>query len=81
MAPSIITLDTTPDFDFTPSALPPAPAATPKQRTLLLAPPSLSSAPNKLSAALASHDRAAPDQQLIARRSARLVWLPNSAGG
>ncbi|KAH9233914.1 hypothetical protein K456DRAFT_318639 [Colletotrichum gloeosporioides 23] len=84
MAPSIITLDTTPDFDFTPSALPPsaaAPAATPKQqqRTLLLAPPSLSSAPNKLSAALASHDRAATDLQMLDRLSARLVALPESA--
>ncbi|KAF4880486.1 Fe-S cluster assembly protein DRE2 [Colletotrichum siamense] len=84
MAPSIITLDTTPDFDFTPSALPPsaaAPAATPKQqqRTLLLAPPSLSSAPNKLSAALASHDRAATDLQMLDRLSARLVSLPESA--
>ncbi|KAF4923779.1 Fe-S cluster assembly protein DRE2 [Colletotrichum viniferum] len=84
MAPSIITLDTTPDFDFTPSALPPsaaAPAATPKQqqRTLLLAPPSLSSAPNKLSAALAPHDRAATDLQMLDRLSARLVALPESA--
>ncbi|KAH0431110.1 hypothetical protein CcaCcLH18_07288 [Colletotrichum camelliae] len=85
MAPSIITLDTTPDFDFTPSALPPAaaPAGPPKQqqqqRTLLLAPPSLSSAPNKLSAALASHDRAATDLQMLDRLSARLVSLPESA--
>ncbi|KAF3809041.1 Fe-S cluster assembly protein DRE2 [Colletotrichum gloeosporioides] len=79
MAPSIITLDTTPDFDFTPSALPPAPAAAPKQRTLLLAPPSLSSAPNKLSAALASHDRAATDLQMLDRLSARLVSLSESA--
>ncbi|KAF9880931.1 hypothetical protein CkaCkLH20_01973 [Colletotrichum karsti] len=83
MAPSVVTLDTTPDFDFTPSM-----GATkqqqqqqqqPQTRTLLLAPPSLSSAPNKLSAALASHDRAATDLQMLDRLSARLVSLPQSA--
>ncbi|KAK1700579.1 cytokine-induced anti-apoptosis inhibitor 1, Fe-S biogenesis-domain-containing protein [Colletotrichum godetiae] len=83
MAPSFVTLDTTPDFDFTPSTTTTtttsAPAMQPSTRTLLLAPPSIASHPHKLQSLLATHDRATTDLQMLDRLSARLVALPAAA--
>ncbi|OHE97967.1 anamorsin family protein [Colletotrichum orchidophilum] len=78
MAPSFVTLDTTPDFDFTPSTTTTT-TMQPASRTLLLAPPSIASHPHKLQTLLASHDRATTDLQMLDRLSARLVALPPSA--
>ncbi|KAK2061804.1 DUF689-domain-containing protein [Colletotrichum caudatum] len=78
MAPAVVTLDTTPDFDFAPSSNAAAPAA-PAKRTLLLAPPSIASHPHKLQALLASHDRATTDLQMLDRLSAGHISLPASA--
>lgn len=47
-------------------------------RTLLLAPPSISSHEEKLRNVLASHDRAVTDLQMLDRLSAGLVTLPDS---
>lgn len=74
MAPSVVTIDTTPDFDFNPSM-----PATATRRTLLLAPPSIASHPSKLQNLLASYDRSTTDLQMLDRLSARLVSLPQSA--
>jgi len=71
MAPSI---DFSDDFD-------PSPPKTPSSfnaRTLLLAPPSISSHEEKLRNVLASHDRAVTDLQMLDRLSAGLVTLPDS---
>ncbi|EXF74523.1 anamorsin family protein [Colletotrichum fioriniae PJ7] len=82
MAPSFVTLDTTPDFDFTPATTTTTttPAPTMQQssstRTLLLAPPSIASHPHKLQSLLATHDRTTTDLQMLDRLSARLVALP-----
>ncbi|GJC98527.1 Fe-S cluster assembly protein DRE2 [Colletotrichum higginsianum IMI 349063] len=78
MAPSVVTLDTTSDFDFTPSSVTTA-TTTPAKRTLLLAPPSIASHPHKLQTLLASHDRATTDLQMLDRLSAGHVSLPQSA--
>ncbi|KAK1966313.1 anamorsin family protein [Colletotrichum eremochloae] len=78
MAPAVVTLDTTPDFDFTPSSTAAAPLA-PVKRTLLLAPPSIASHPHKLQTLLASHDRATTDLQMLDRLSAGHISLPPSA--
>lgn len=67
MAPSIA-LDNTPDFPFgqyTPG------------KTLLLSPPSLSSQPDKLNAALLSCGRNATDLQMLDRLALGLVSLPD----
>lgn len=72
MAPAVI-IDTTPDFDMPPSISTP----TVKQnRTLLLAPPSLSSRPDALNDVLAAHDRSATDIQMLDRLALGLVSLP-----
>ncbi|KAK1468757.1 anamorsin family protein [Colletotrichum melonis] len=82
MAPSFVTLDTTPDFDFTPATTTTttttttAPTMQSSTRTLLLAPPSIASHPHKLQSLLATHDRATTDLQMLDRLSARLVALP-----
>ncbi|KXH41751.1 anamorsin family protein [Colletotrichum simmondsii] len=82
MAPSFVTLDTTPDFDFTPATTTTTTAPTMQQqpssstRTLLLAPPSIASHPHKLQSLLATHDRTTTDLQMLDRLSARLVTLP-----
>ncbi|KAK1445305.1 anamorsin family protein [Colletotrichum cuscutae] len=80
MAPSFVTLDTTPDFDFTPATATTtattAPTTQSPTRTLLLAPPSVASHPRKLQSLLATHDRAATDLQMLDRLAARLVALP-----
>jgi len=67
MAPSI-TLDTTPDMDMT----------TNTTRTLLLAPPSISSHPSALDAIFQAHDRSATDIQMLDRLALGLVSLPAS---
>ncbi|KAJ0330810.1 hypothetical protein COL5a_003114 [Colletotrichum fioriniae] len=80
MAPSFVTLDTTPDFDFTPATTTttttPTPTMQSSTRTLLLAPPSIASHPHKLQSLLATHDRTTTDLQMLDRLSARLVALP-----
>ncbi|KAH8786177.1 Fe-S cluster assembly protein dre2 [Hyaloscypha finlandica] len=76
MAPSVI-IDN--DSDFTPmhasTKAPPSPS---RPRTLLLAPPSISSHEENLRNVLASHDRSATDLQMLDRLSAGLVTLPDS---
>ncbi|MCJ1311713.1 electron carrier [Agyrium rufum] len=74
MAPAVM-LDTTSDFDFSPS-LPPK--NTSGIRTLLLSPPSLSSHPEKLNNVLEAHDRHATDLQMLDRLALSLVTLPHS---
>lgn len=71
MAPAF-TIDTTSDFDM-PTSLP---AKTTTQRTLLLAPPSLSAHPEALTNVLAAHDRNATDIQMLDRLALGLVALP-----
>lgn len=67
MAPAV-TIDNTPDFDFTPSK--------PSQRTLLLAPPSVSSHPTILTSVAEAYDRNATDIQMLDRLALGLVSLP-----
>ncbi|GAB7341997.1 hypothetical protein MBLNU457_g0291t1 [Dothideomycetes sp. NU457] len=67
MAPSL-SLDTTSDMDLTPN----------QTRTLLLAPPSISSHPSALDAIFQSHDRSATDIQMLDRLALGLVSLPAS---
>lgn len=74
MAPSVI-IDN--DSDFSPMvASTKAPSYSP--RTLLLAPPSISSHEENLRSVLATHDRAATDLQMLDRLSAGFVTLPDS---
>ncbi|TVY24346.1 Fe-S cluster assembly protein [Lachnellula hyalina] len=75
MAPSV-TIDN--DSDFTPIASFPTKASSYNARTLLLAPPSISSHEESLRNVLASHDRAVTDLQMLDRLSAGLVTLPDS---
>jgi anamorsin len=75
MAPSVV-IDN--DSDFTP-ILPKASFFHPRTRTLLLAPPSISSHEENLRNVLALHDRAITDLQMLDRLSAGLVTLPDSA--
>lgn len=70
MAPSV-TLDTSPDFDFSGTA-----ATASRDRTLLLAPPSLSAHPEALNGVLEAHDRNATDIQMLDRLALGLVSLP-----
>ncbi|KAB8606230.1 hypothetical protein FH972_025860 [Carpinus fangiana] len=69
MAPSV-SLDLTPDFEFAATKMSP--------RTLLLAPPSLASHPERLSEIAATHDRASTDIQMLDRLAMGLVSLPES---
>lgn len=71
MAPAIVTLDNTPDFDM-------APPPKPTTRTLLLAPPTLASDETLLKKALGPHDRTTSDLHMLDRLSAGLVSLPPS---
>jgi hypothetical protein len=78
MAPSF-TIDTTSDFEMpstTTTTIQPTQQQT--QRTLLLAPPSLSAHPEALNALLAAHDRNATDIQMLDRLELGLVSLPAS---
>jgi len=67
MAPSV-TLDTTSDMDMTTSTT----------RTLLLAPPSISSHPAALDSIFLAHDRSQTDIQMLDRLALGLVSLPQS---
>jgi len=72
MAPSVI-IDNDSDFSPILTKSPPFLA-----RTLLLAPPSISSHEENLRNVLASHDRAVTDLQMLDRLSAGLVTLPGA---
>lgn len=77
MAPSV-TIDNTPDFDFS-APTTASNTTTTKQhttRTLLLAPPSLAAHPEALTTVLAAHDRNATDIQMLDRLALGLVSLP-----
>jgi hypothetical protein len=67
-------IDNTSDFPTIASTKTPSS----QTRTLLLAPPSISSHEENLRNVLASHDRAATDLQMLDRLSAGLVTLPHS---
>lgn len=71
MAPAV-TIDNTPDFDFTT----PAKSSAAQQRTLLLAPPSVSSHPEALTRVAEAYDRNATDIQMLDRLAMGLVALP-----
>lgn len=71
MAPSIVTIDTSDDFDM---ASPSKPVDAP--RTLLLAPPSIAAHEEKLHALFTTFDRASTDLQMLDRLSAGIVTLP-----
>ena len=71
MSPSAILADTTADFQ---KVQPESTGA----RTLLLAPPSLSSHPEALDAVFEAHDRSSTDIQMLDRLSLGLVTLPGS---
>ncbi|KAK3671856.1 electron carrier [Recurvomyces mirabilis] len=75
MAPAVM-IDNTPDFE-----MPSAPAPTKSvsgQRTLLLAPPSVSSHPQALTNVAAAYDRSATDIQMLDRLAMGLVALPTA---
>ncbi|KAF8865011.1 Fe-S cluster assembly protein dre2 [Acephala macrosclerotiorum] len=74
MAPSFM-IDN--DSDFNP-VVSTTKASSFNKRTLLLAPPSISSHEENLRNALASHDRSVTDLQMLDRLSAGLVTLPDS---
>ncbi|KFY73996.1 hypothetical protein V499_05944 [Pseudogymnoascus sp. VKM F-103] len=76
MAPSFVTIDNTPDFDFTPQPQPTKKAVDSTTRTLLIAPPSIASHEEKLHGVLAIHDRSVTDLQMLDRISAGLARLP-----
>lgn len=67
-------IDTSDDFSFAA----PVAATEKRQRTLLLAPPSLASHPTALTNVLSQHDRSTTDLQMIDRLSAGLVNLPSA---
>jgi hypothetical protein len=71
MAPSIVTIDTSDDFDM---AAPARPVDAP--RTLLLAPPSIAAHEEKLHALFTTFDRQSTDLQMLDRLSAGIVSLP-----
>jgi len=74
MTPAVI-LENDSDFNPTPSSSKPSLF---NDRTLLLAPPSISSHEERLRNVLSSHDRAVTDLQMLDRLSAGLVSLPDS---
>lgn len=76
MAPSFVTIDNTPDFDFMPQPQPTKKAVDYSTRTLLIAPPSIASHEEKLHGILAVHDRSVTDLQMLDRISAGLARLP-----
>ncbi|BCS28153.1 electron carrier [Aspergillus puulaauensis] len=75
MAPSIVSIDTTPDFDMTPA---PSKSVNAGNRTLLLAPPSIATQEDKLRALFTTYDRNTTDLQMLDRVSAGFVSLPSS---
>ncbi|KAL3471179.1 Fe-S cluster assembly protein dre2 [Aspergillus californicus] len=74
MAPSFVSIDTTPDFDMTPTPSKPVDA----KRTLLLAPPSIATQEDKLRGLFTTYDRNTTDLQMLDRVSAGLVSLPQN---
>jgi len=74
MAPAVI-LDNSSDFNPTSSSSKPFSVTA---RTLLLAPPSISSHEERLRNVLSSHDRTVTDLQMLDRLAAGLVTLPDS---
>ncbi|KAL4912881.1 Fe-S cluster assembly protein dre2 [Aspergillus aurantiobrunneus] len=76
MAPSIVSIDTTPDSDMAPA---PSKPAEPSKRTLLLAPPSITTQEDKLRDLFTTYDRNTTDLQMLDRVSAGFVSLsPNT---
>lgn len=73
MAPAV-TIDNTDDFDMPSHTTKSAPTSA--QRTLLLAPPSVSSHPEALSKVAEAYDRNATDIQMLDRLAMGLVALP-----
>jgi anamorsin len=73
-------IDNSPDFDFPVSTngSSTSASASPAQRTLLLAPPSLASHESALRDVLSTHDRATTDLHMLDRLSAGLVHLPSA---
>lgn len=71
MSPSLVTIDTSPDFNFGGTTA----TTNPASRTLLLAPPSVASE-GSLTSLLPSYDRTTTDLQMLDRLSAGLVTLP-----
>ncbi|KAL3448181.1 Fe-S cluster assembly protein dre2 [Aspergillus insuetus] len=74
MAPSFVTIDTTPDFDMTPTPS----KSVESKRTLLLAPPSIATQEDKLRALFTTYDRNTTDLQMLDRVSAGFVSLPSN---
>jgi hypothetical protein len=66
------------DSDFNPTAPPTTKQSSMNARTLLLAPPSISSHEETLRNVLSTHDRSTTDLQMLDRLSAGLVTLPDS---
>lgn len=77
MAPSVL-LDNTSTVVMSASKVPSASTPSSAQRTLLLAPPSISSHEEKLHGILSSHDRSVTDLQMLDRLSLALVSLPSA---
>lgn len=80
MSPSLVTIDTSPDFNFggvstTTATTTKNGSSNPSTRTLLLAPPSVASE-GSLTSLLPSYDRTTTDLQMLDRLSAGLVTLP-----
>lgn len=75
MAPSVVSIDTTPDFDMTPA---PSKSVNTGKRTLLLAPPSIATQEDKLRALFTTYDRNTTDLQMLDRVSAGFVSLPSN---
>ncbi|KAI9368332.1 Fe-S cluster assembly protein dre2 [Aspergillus egyptiacus] len=75
MAPSFVTIDTTPDFDMSGS---PSQSPDTSKRTLLLAPPSIATQEDKLRALFTTYDRSTTDLQMLDRVSAGFVSLPSN---
>lgn len=71
MAPAV-TIDNTPDFDMPSTTT----KSTTSQRTLLLAPPSVSAHPEALTKVAEAYDRNATDIQMLDRLAMGLVALP-----
>lgn len=71
MSPSIVTIDTSDDLDFTPKP------TMSSDRILLLAPPSIAAHEEKLHALFTVYDRSSTDLQMLDRLAAGLIKLPS----
>ncbi|KAL4972951.1 Fe-S cluster assembly protein dre2 [Aspergillus desertorum] len=74
MAPSFVSIDTTPDLDMTPASS--SKSTDSGNRTLLLAPPSIATQEDKLRTLFTTYDRSTTDLQMLDRVSAGFVSLP-----